>query len=63
MGKRIATMVTKLPKPDCGACQGFGTVRLTAHFRSGDQEWEAPCWECFGSDVRLDLPKPRTTDN
>ena len=63
MGKRIAFMISKLPNPDCGACHGLGSVRLTAHFYSGDQEWEAPCWECFGTDARVEFPSPKVTDN
>jgi len=52
-------VVSKLPDPDCKACSGFGTVRLTAHFTDGDQEWEWPCWECFGQEVRIPLPRPK----
>ena len=63
MGNRISSMISKLPNPGCGACHGLGAVRLTAHFYSGDQEWEAPCWQCFGNDVRVQFPSPKVTDN
>jgi hypothetical protein len=60
MANKVAPMVvSKLPDPDCKACSGFGTVRLTAHFTDGDQEWEWPCWECFGQEVRIPLPRPK----
>jgi len=62
MANRVS-MITKMPNSGCRACHGMGSIRLTAHFYAGDQEWEAPCWECFGPDVRLTLPKPRSTDN
>jgi DnaJ-class molecular chaperone len=52
-----------MPNADCIACHGFGAVRMTAHFYTGDQEWEAPCWECFGKDVKVSFPTPRKTDN
>jgi DnaJ-class molecular chaperone len=63
MGSRVSTTISRMPRPACGACHGMGSIRMTAHFYTGDREWEAPCWECFGVDVRLPLPKPRTTDN
>jgi DnaJ-class molecular chaperone len=62
MGKRV-TMLSKMPREACPACHGMGAVNMTAHFYTGDQDWEAPCWECFGDDVRLSLPHPRTKDN
>jgi DnaJ-class molecular chaperone len=62
MGKRV-TMITKMPNADCKACHGMGAVHLTAHFYTGNSEFEAPCWECFGSDVKLTFPKPPSTDN
>ncbi|MFZ2492180.1 MAG: hypothetical protein WA208_11900 [Thermoanaerobaculia bacterium] len=52
-----------MPRTSCKACHGIGSIRLTVHFHSGDQEWEAPCWECFGTDVKLRFPTPQTTDN
>ncbi len=62
MGKRV-TQIHKMPNSDCPACHGFGAVRMTAHFHTGDQEFEAPCWECFGSNVKVNFPSPRKTDN
>jgi hypothetical protein len=41
----------------------MGSIRLTAHFHTGDTEFEAPCWECYGSDVKLSFPHPVTSDN
>jgi len=61
MGKKFT--VSKMPNADCRACHGIGAVRMTAHFYTGDQEWEAPCWECFGDRVSLSLPTPKSTDN
>jgi DnaJ-class molecular chaperone len=56
--------VASMPKPDCRACHGIGSVGMTAHFYTGDHEFEAPCWECFGADSAIrSLPKPRSTDN
>jgi DnaJ-class molecular chaperone len=61
MAKRIQSLaVSKLPDENCPACHGFGSIRMTAHFHVGDYEWEWPCWQCFGHDVKLKLP---TTDN
>ena len=60
---RKVTALTKMPNASCRACHGMGSVRMTAHFYTGDQEWEAPCWECFGSDVKIQPPHPLTTDN
>jgi DnaJ-class molecular chaperone len=51
-----------MPKSGCAACHGFGVIRLTAHFHTGDREWEAPCWECFGRDVKLALPSPQSSE-
>jgi DnaJ-class molecular chaperone len=62
MGRRT-TQVTKLPNANCLACGGMGSIRMTAHFLTGDQEFESPCWECFGKSVIFDYPTPRTTDN
>jgi len=56
-------MLSKMPREGCPACHGMGAVHMTAHFYTGDQEWEAPCWECFGDEVRLSLPHPRMKDN
>ncbi len=61
MARRV-TMVGKLPNAACRACHGMGAIRITVHFHSGDQEWEAPCWECFDS-TKLALPKPSATQN
>jgi DnaJ-class molecular chaperone len=63
MAKRVLTAVSKMPSESCPACHGFGSVRMTAHFHSGDTEFEVPCWECFGHDVAVQFPKPRQTDN
>ncbi len=52
-----------MPDADCAACHGIGAVRLTAHFYTGDSEFEAPCWECFGMDVNVTFPHPPSTDN
>ena len=52
-----------MPNSDCPACHGFGAIRMTAHFHTGDREWEAPCWECFGTNVKLQFPHPTKTDN
>jgi DnaJ-class molecular chaperone len=61
MSKRIQSMVvSKLPDEKCPACRGIGAIRMTAHFMSGDYEYEWPCWQCFGDEVKLKLP---TTDN
>ena len=62
MGRKVTTL-SRMPNPSCRACHGMGAVRMTAHFYTGDQEWEAPCWECFGNDVKLSFPHPATTDN
>ena len=64
MGRKThAFVVSNPPKSDCAACGGFGTVHMTAAFVSGNHEFEWPCWECFGRDVRLQLPSPRSIDN
>jgi DnaJ-class molecular chaperone len=52
-----------MPNEDCTACHGIGAVRMTAHFYTGDSEFEAPCWECFGKDVNVSFPHPPSTDN
>jgi DnaJ-class molecular chaperone len=52
-----------MPRKSCQACRGIGSVRLTAHLYQGDREFEAPCWECFGEDVKIDFPHPTATDN
>ena len=62
MGRRV-TSLTRMPNPSCLACHGIGSIRMTVHFHTGDHEWEAACWECFGSDVKLQFPKPSPTDN
>jgi DnaJ-class molecular chaperone len=61
MRKRIS--MSRMPNADCLACHGIGAVRMTAHFYTGDQEWEAPCWECFGNSIKVTFPSPKTTDN
>jgi DnaJ-class molecular chaperone len=64
MGRKTpAFVVSNQPKSNCAACGGFGTVHMTAGFVSGNREFEWPCWECFGTDVRLPLPSPRSIDN
>ena len=55
--------VTKMPNADCRACHGFGSVHMTAHFAAGAHEFELPCWECFGRDVRIELPSPPASEN
>ncbi|HEY0143737.1 MAG TPA: hypothetical protein VGF48_22815 [Thermoanaerobaculia bacterium] len=62
MGRKVTTLA-KMPNPSCRACHGMGAIRMTAHFHTGDHEWEAPCWECFGTSVRVHFPKPQSTDN
>jgi DnaJ-class molecular chaperone len=52
-----------MPNGDCAACHGLGSIPMTAHFYTGDVDWEAQCWECFGSDVKVHFPHPRKTDN
>ena len=52
-----------MPRLTCAACHGMGAIRMTVHFHAGDHEFEAACWECFGSDVKVQFPKPGTTDN
>jgi DnaJ-class molecular chaperone len=47
-----------MPRADCDACHGMGAVRVTIHFYASDREWEAPCWECFGNDIKVNFPKP-----
>jgi DnaJ-class molecular chaperone len=60
MARRVTPIIaSKMPNAGCKACSGMGTVRLTAHFAAGDHEWEWPCWECFGHEVRLPLPRPK----
>ena len=63
MAKRVMTGTSKRANDSCNACHGFGSIRMTAHFHSGDSEFEAPCWECFGTDVKMLFPHPRTADN
>ena len=61
--RRRITQLSRMPNADCRACHGMGSIRMTAHFHTGDHEWEAPCWECYGSDVKLQFPHPPTSDN
>ena len=63
MGKRVGIGTSRMPRKSCQACHGIGSVRLTAHLYQGDREFEAPCWECFGEDVKVDFPHPTATDN
>ena len=64
MARRKPLMLSKMPQAGCGACHGLGSVRMTAHFYTGDTEFEMPCWECFGTEgVARSLPHPRSTDN
>jgi DnaJ-class molecular chaperone len=62
MGRKTMTL-SRMPKSSCRACHGMGSIRLTVHFHTGDHEMEAPCWECYGSDIKLQFPHPTTTDN
>ena len=55
--------LTKMPNAACAACHGLGMISMTAHFYTGDVEWEATCWECYGNDVKLQYPHPRKSDN
>ena len=61
--RRKVTMLSRMPNADCRACHGIGAIRMTAHFHSGDREFEAPCWECFGGDIKVHFPRPMNTDN
>ena len=63
MVKRPIKSLSSMPNPSCLACHGLGTILMTAHFHSGDVDWETKCWECFGSDVKMNFPHPRTSDN
>ena len=62
MGRKVTTL-SKMPNPSCRACHGMGSIPVTVHFYSGDAEWEAPCWECFGDKVKLTFPHPKGSDN
>jgi len=62
MARRV-TMLSRMPNSDCRACHGMGAIRMTVHFHNGDSEFEAPCWECFGNDVKVNFPRPKSTDN
>ena len=62
MGRKTMTL-SRMPNNACRACHGMGSIRLTVHFHSGDTEMEAPCWECYGNDVKVSFPHPTTTDN
>ena len=62
MGRKTMTL-SRMPNSSCRACHGMGAIRMTVHFHSGDQEFYAPCWECYGNDVKVQFPKPVTTDN
>jgi DnaJ-class molecular chaperone len=56
-------MLSRMPNSDCRACHGMGAIRMTVHFHNGDSEFEAPCWECFGNDIKVNFPRPKSTDN
>ena len=60
---RRVTALSRMPNSSCPACHGIGSIRVTVHFHNGDHEWEAPCWECFGGDVKMTFPHPKATDN
>ena len=62
MGRKTMTL-SRMPNSSCRACHGMGAIRMTAHFPTGDHEFYAPCWECYGSDVKLQFPHPTQTDN
>ena len=62
MGRKVTTL-SRMPNSSCPACHGIGSIRVTVHFHNGDHEWEAPCWECFGGDVKMTFPHPKATDN
>jgi DnaJ-class molecular chaperone len=62
MARKTMTL-SRMPNSSCRACHGMGAIRMTVHFHVGDTEWEAPCWECYGADVKLSFPHPKTTDN
>jgi DnaJ-class molecular chaperone len=62
MARKTMTLA-RMPNSSCRACHGMGAIRMTVHFHVGDTEWEAPCWECYGSDVKLSFPHPKSTDN
>ena len=61
--RRKVTMLSRMPNSDCRACHGMGAIRMTVHFHSGDSEFEAPCWECYGNDIKVNFPSPKRTDN
>ena len=61
--KRRITSLSRMPNAECRACHGLGSIHMTVHFYSGDLDWETPCWECFGNDVKLHFPHPKPTDN
>ena len=61
--RRKVTTLSRMPKAGCRACHGMGSIRITVHFHTGDTEWETPCWECFGGDMKLQFPHPANTDN
>ena len=63
MARRVLTAVSRMPRTSCPACHGMGSVRMTAHFHTGDREFEASCQECFGDDLRVQFPTPNKTDN
>ena len=62
MGRRV-TSLSRMPRTSCPACHGIGSVRMTVHFHTGDREWEAACWECFGDGVKVQFPTAKKTDN
>jgi DnaJ-class molecular chaperone len=60
---RSVTRLDRMPNSSCRACHGMGSIRMTVHFHTGDTEMEAPCWECYGRNVKLTFPHPVQTDN
>jgi hypothetical protein len=34
---------------------------MTAHFPNGDADFEWPCWQCYGDEVRGTFPKPNSS--
>jgi DnaJ-class molecular chaperone len=61
MARNHRVTVSKLPNSDCSACRGMGSVEMTAHFPNGDADFEWPCWQCYGDDVRGTFPKPNSS--
>ena len=62
MGRKTMTL-SRMPNTSCRACHGMGAIRMTVHFHTGDQEFYAPCWECYGNNVKVQFPHPPSIDN